>query len=103
MITVCIRYTIDIGKMADFEAYARKWPAPIERCGGVLLGYFLPTKYAGPTNEAFALIDFPTLAAYERYRDALATDPDAVDNVAAADRSGCILVENRSILRRASA
>jgi hypothetical protein len=103
MITVCIHYTLDIRKMADFEAYARRWPAPIERCGGTLIGYFLPTKYAGATNEAYAMIDFPSLAAYEQYRDALANDPEARDNVASADRSGCILVEDRSILQRVSA
>jgi hypothetical protein len=101
MITVCIHYTLDPRKMADFEEYARRWPDPIARCGGVLLGYFLPTKYAGATNEAYAMIDFPSLGAYERYRDALAADPEAVENFAAAERSGCVLVEDRSILRRA--
>jgi hypothetical protein len=102
MITVCIHYTIDIRKTSDFEEYARNWPAPIERCGGVLLGYFLPTKYAGATNEAYAMIEFASLAAYEKYRDALESDVDAKANVAAAERSGCILVEDRSILRRVS-
>ncbi|PYP82964.1 MAG: NIPSNAP family protein [Candidatus Angelobacter sp. Gp1-AA117] len=66
MITLCIRYTIDIHKTRDFEQYARAWPEPIRRCGGELIGYFLPTKVAGPTNFALALINFPTLAAYER-------------------------------------
>ncbi len=52
MITVCIRYTIDIHKHNDFEQYARNWSKSIPRCGGELLGYFLPTKLAGPTNIA---------------------------------------------------
>jgi len=102
LITVCIRYTIDIQKTADFEQYARNWPEPIRRCGGELVGYFLPTKIAGPTNFALALIDFPTLAAYEQYRDALLRDPDATTNVDFADTSGCIVIEDRSILRRVS-
>lgn len=102
MITVCIRYTIDTQKTADFEQYARNWPEPIGRCGGELVGYFLPTKIAGPTNFALALIDFPTLAAYEQYREALMLDPQAKANVEFADKSGCILVEDRSILRRVS-
>ena len=72
MITLCIRYTLDISKLADFEDYARRFPEPIERCGGKLVGYYLPTKIAGPTNFALALIDFPTLAAYEIYRGQLA-------------------------------
>ena len=57
MITVSIRYTIDASKWKDFEAYARRWPEPIRRCGGNLLGYFLPTKLAGATNFALALIE----------------------------------------------
>jgi len=52
MITLCIRYTIDPHKHADFEAYARAWRSPVERCGGKFFGYFLPTKVAGSTNTA---------------------------------------------------
>jgi hypothetical protein len=102
MITVCIRYTVDIQKTSDFEQYARNWPEPIRRCGGELVGYFLPTKIAGPTNFAVALINFPTLAAYEQYRDTLMGDPDATANVEFADKSGCILLEDRTILRKVS-
>jgi hypothetical protein len=100
MLTLCIRYTIDLHKSADFEQYACRWPEPMRRCGGDLLGYFLPTKFAGPTNIAFALIRFKNLAAYEQYREALTKDPDAIANVAAADASRCILVEDRSFLQR---
>jgi hypothetical protein len=102
MITVCIRYTIDMHRLTDFERYARTWPEPIRRCGGELIGYFLPTKIAGPTNFALALIDFPNLAAYEKYRDALMRDPQAKANVEFADKSGCIWVEDRSVLQRVS-
>lgn len=102
MITVCIRYTIDINKAAAFEEYARHWPEPIRRCGGELVGYFLPTRIAGPTNVALALINFPSLAAYGQYREALMRDPDAKANIEYAEKSGCILVEDRSLLQRAS-
>ena len=102
MITLCIRYTIDIHKTVDFERYAANWSKPIRRCGGELVGYFLPTKIAGPTNSALALIDFPTLAAYEQYRNALMQDPEATANVEFADNCGCIVIEDRSILRRVS-
>ncbi|HZU42026.1 MAG TPA: NIPSNAP family protein [Terriglobales bacterium] len=102
MITLCIRYTIDMHKMKDFERYARKWPEPIRRCGGELVGYFLPTKIAGPTNFALALINFPSLAAYEKYRAALMRDAEAKANVQAAEKSGCILVEDRLILSHVS-
>jgi NIPSNAP protein len=100
MITVCIRYTIDMHKLADFERYARTWPEPIRRCGGDLVGYYAPTKIAGSTNFALALINFPNLAAYEKYRDALMRDADAKANVEFAERSGCIWVEDRSIMQR---
>ena len=72
MITLAIRYTIDHNKFADFEAYVRALPSHIERCGGKCVGYYLPTRLAGPSNAALGLIDFPNLAAYERYREALA-------------------------------
>jgi hypothetical protein len=102
MLTLCIRYTIDINKHGDFEQYARNWPEPIRRCGGDLVGYFLPTKLAGATNIALALINFPNLAAYEKYREDLMSDAAAKENVAFADRSGCILIEDRSFLQQVS-
>jgi hypothetical protein len=40
-------------------------PKPAERCGGKLVGYYMSTKMAGPTNFALAPIHFLTLAAYE--------------------------------------
>jgi hypothetical protein len=101
MITLCIRYTIDMHKLADFEQYARTWPEPIRRCGGDLVGYYAPTKIAGATNFALALINFASLAAYEKYREALMRDADAKANVEFAERSGCIWVEDRSIMQRA--
>ena len=99
MIVLCIRYVIDPHKYRDFEEYARHWPEPVRRCGGELIGYYLPTKLAGPTNVALALIGFPDLAAYERYRQALMADGDATANIARAEKSGCILVEERSFLQ----
>ena len=38
MLTLCIRYTLDATKLADFEAYARAVTGPIERCGGKVVG-----------------------------------------------------------------
>ena len=100
MITLSIRYTIDARKRQDFERYARALGTIIPRCGGELVGYWLPTKFAGPTNSALALINFASLAAYEQYRERLAKDDDNIDSVRRADESGCILVEDRAILQR---
>lgn len=100
MITLCIRYTIDQNKYRDFEKYAEAWPEPIRRCGGELIGYFLPTKLAGPTNAALALINFPNLDAYEKYRAALMNDPEALANVSRIEETGCLINEERSFMRR---
>ena len=101
MAIVCfIRYEIDPFQRDAFQRYAEQWGRIIPRCGGDLVGYWLPTKFAGPTNSALALINFPTLAAYEQYRERLAKDNDNIDSVRQADESGCILVEDRAFLER---
>jgi hypothetical protein len=68
------------------------------RYGGKILGYFFPTDFAGPTNEACGLIDFLSLASYEQHRHALAEDLDHEKNAAELERSGVIVVMNRSII-----
>jgi hypothetical protein len=103
MMTLCIRYTLDANKLADFEVYARALPRPVERCGGKFVAYYLPTKIAGPTNIALGLIDFPDLAAYQLYREKLLTDADGVECLRRAEAAGCILNEDRSFVRKASA
>ena len=90
MITCCIRYTLDPHRIADFERYATTWPPIIARCGGALVGYFLPKE--GPNNFAVAMIEFDSLAAYERYREALRADPEARENFEHAMRTKCIQV-----------
>jgi NIPSNAP protein len=100
MITLSIRYTLDARRRDDFERYAHTILKLIPKCGGTVVGYWLPTKFAGPTNQALALIDFPSLAAYEAYRERLAKDPDNVAAIQRAEDSGCILVEDRAFLER---
>ncbi len=100
MVTLAIRYTLDPNRLAAFESYVRALPGQIERTGGNYLGYYLPTKFAGPMNTALGFIDFPDLAAYERYREKLAADPEAAETVRRVEASGCILNEERSLMRR---
>jgi hypothetical protein len=100
MIILCIRYTIDQNKVKDFEEYARRWPGPIKCAGGDLIGYFLPTKIAGSTNFGLALIDFSDLDAYEEYREAITQDPEAKENIARIEASGCLLNEDRAFVKR---
>ena len=101
MVTCCIHYVLDPHQLPAFEEYATRWPPIIERNGGDLVGYFLPKE--GPNNIAYALIDFPSLAAYEAYRAKMAVDAEAQANFGFARDTRCILVETRSFLRRPTA
>ncbi len=102
MITLFLRYTLDPNKMKDFEIYLNAEMSPIRRSGGNIVGYFLPTDFAGPTNEACGLIDFESLAAYEKYRAVLAADTAHKTNAARLEASGVILCVNRTLIRRAA-
>ena len=96
-ITCCIRYVLDPFQRDAFETYARNWTAIIPRCGGQLLGYFLP--HEGTNNIALALISFPSLAAYEVYRARLLDDPEGAANFRFAHDRRFILSEERTFLR----
>jgi uncharacterized protein (DUF1330 family) len=100
MITCEIRYTIDPHQLAEFEQYVARWPEIIERCGGNLIGYFLPGD--GANNEAMALLDFESLSDYEQFRGRLAADDDALKNKEYARQTKCVLVESRTFYRRAA-
>lgn len=95
MQTVClIRYQIDPFQRAAFREYAEAWGRIIPRCGGHLVGYFLPNE--GTNDIAWALIGFASLAAYERYRAHLREDPEGRANFAFAAERRFILREERS-------
>ncbi|MGJ4894512.1 NIPSNAP family protein [Bradyrhizobium oligotrophicum] len=96
-ITVFIRYRIDPFKRDVFEAYARRWLSIIPRCGGDLIGYFMP--HEGTNDIAYGLISFDSLAAYERYRAALRGDAEGRANFALAEEHKLILGEERTFLR----
>ena len=97
-ITVFIRYRLDPFKRAMFEAYARRWLTIIPKCGGDLLGYWMP--HEGTNNIAQALISFDSLAAYEAYRARLRADEAAVANFRFAEEKKFILSEERTFLRQ---
>ncbi|MBK5189438.1 MAG: NIPSNAP family protein [Gemmatimonadaceae bacterium] len=77
-ITCFIRYQIDPFQRAAFAEYADRWSTIIPRCGGALIGYFLP--HEGTNDIAVALISFDSLAAYELYRARLRADPEGKAN-----------------------
>ena len=93
-ITCFIRYQIDPFQRAAFADYARQWLRIIPRCGGRLLGYFLPLE--GTNDIAWGLIGFDSLAAYETYRACLKADAEGRANFELAARQRFILREERS-------
>lgn len=97
-VTVFIRYQLDPFKRAMFEEYARRWIAIIPKCGGDLVGYWMP--HEGTNNIAHALISFASLAAYETYRGRLRTDADGIATFDFAEQHKFILGEERTFLRK---
>jgi NIPSNAP len=91
-----IRYQIDPFQRAAFKQYAENWGRIIPRCGGHLLGYFLP--YEGTNDVAWGLIGFESLAAYEAYRTRLKADADARENLTTAYNKRVILREERNFV-----
>ena len=95
-ITCVIRYQIDPFQRDAFKKYAENWRKIIQRCGGHLIGYFLP--YEGTNNVAWGLIAFDSLASYEAYRGRLRSDPEARDNFNLAQSQRLILREERNFV-----
>jgi hypothetical protein len=96
-ITCFIRYTLDPFQRAAFKEYATRWGSIISRCGGDLVGYYLP--HEGTNNIALALISFESLAAYEVYRARLKADPEGAANFRYAEEKRFIPAEERTFLR----
>jgi hypothetical protein len=97
-ITCFIRYQIDPFQRDAFRRYAENWGRIIPRCGGRLLGYFLP--HEGTNDIAWGLIGFDSLAAYEAYRATLKADAEGRANFEWAQRDRFILREERTFVER---
>ena len=95
-VTCFIHYQIDPFQRDEFRKYAEAWGRIIPRCGGRLIGYFLP--YEGTNDVAWGLIAFDSLASYEKYRARLRSDPEARANFAFAQAKRFILREERTFL-----
>ena len=93
-ITCFIRYQIDPFQRESFREYAENWGRIIPRCGGHLVGYFLP--HEGTNDVAWGLIAFDSLASYEAYRNRLRSDPESRENFAMAQTKRFILREERT-------
>ncbi len=95
-LTCVIRYQIDPFQREDFKKHAENLIAFVPRCGGHLIGYFMP--HEGTNDVAWGLIAFDSLAAYEAYRRRLKTDPQAVEDAAWTQGKRVILREERNFV-----
>jgi hypothetical protein len=112
LITCCIQYRISPGKEAEFEHYARLWIPLIEKFGGAHHGYFLPGEGPisaafsfpgigedGPSDVAVALFSFPSIAAYETYRERTAEDAECQQAANYFKETNCFSKYERMFLR----
>jgi len=95
-ITCFIRYQVDPFQREAFRDYARRWLEIIPRCGGDLVGYYLP--HEGTNDVAWGLIGFESLAAYEAYRARIKADAAGRATFAIAQEKRFILREERAFL-----
>jgi hypothetical protein len=96
MMTCVIRYQIDPFQRDGFRKYAENWIRIIPRCGGHLVGYFLP--HEGTNDVAWGLIAFDSLTAFEDYRTRLKSDADALANFSMAHNTRLIIREERNFV-----
>jgi hypothetical protein len=92
-----IRYQIDPFQKAAFHQYAAAWARIIPRCGGHLIGYYLP--HEGTNDIAWGIIQFNSLTEYESYRARLLQDDDGRQNFEWAQAQRFIVREERTFLK----
>ena len=97
MITCYLRYIVDPAKLDEFEIYGKMWIPLVERFGGQHRGYFMPSE--GANDVALALFTFPSLAAYEIYREQSKHDPACIAVFDYAARARCFERYERSFFR----
>lgn len=95
-IACVIRYQIDPFQREGFKTHAENLRSIIPRCGGHLVGYFLP--YEGTNDVAWGVIAFESLASYETYRARLKTDPEARSDAAMVQPKRLIVREERNFV-----
>jgi hypothetical protein len=96
MIVCVIRYQIDPFQRAEFKKHGESLISIIPRCGGHLVGYFLP--YEGTNDVGWGLIAFDDLASYEAYRGRLKKDEEAVADAEWVREKRIILREERNFV-----
>ena len=97
MISCTVRYEIDPDKLPEFEIYAKAWLHLVKKLGGTHHGYHMP--HEGPNDIAYCHFSFPSLAAYETYRNAMHADAECQRAYDYAQSSKCIRRYDRSFTR----
>jgi hypothetical protein len=97
VVTCFLKYEIDPYKVEEFEVYAKMWIPLVQQFGGTHNGYFLPSE--GANNVALALFTFPSLAAYEKYREDSMQAPECIAAFDYAQETKCIVSYDRSFFR----
>jgi len=97
MVTCYLKYVLDPYKLDAFEHYGKLWIPLVEKFGGQHHGYFLPSE--GPTTLPWRCSPFPSLAAYETYRQESMNDAECIAAFKYAEETRCILSYERSFFR----
>lgn len=97
MVTCYLKYVLDPYKLEAFEHYGKLWIPLVEKFGGQHHGYFLPSE--GANNIALAMFTFPSLSAYETYRQQSMKDPQCIAAFKYAEETRCILSYERTFFR----
>ncbi len=97
MVTCYLKYKINPKKIKEFEYYGKLWIDLVNKFGGKHHGYFLPSE--GANDVALALFTFPSLAEYEKYRNASFKDEDCIKAFKYAEDTDCIISYERSFFK----
>ena len=113
MITCYLRYEIAPFKAKEFETYAKMWLPLVKKFGGTHHGYFLPEQTPasaafsfpglgeeGPSNVGIALFSFPTVEAYDSYRQRVAEDPVCEAVTKHFNETKCFLKYERTFMKQ---
>ena len=97
MVTCFLKYVVNPNKVKEFEHYGKLWIDLVNEMGGLHHGYLLP--HEGPNNIAYASFSFPSLTAYEEYRNKIPNCPKCQNAVEYYKKTACFLSFERNFFK----